>query len=178
MSRIGKLPVTLPAELKVEQQGNVLVVSGQKGELKEKIHPDMKVKIEDGSIVVERPSDSGQHKSLHGLTRSLIQNMVTGLTDGFSKKLEIIGVGYRAEKKGDALVLQLGFSHPIYFIAPEGITIDVPNNNNIEVKGIQKQLVGEVAAKIRSFRPPEPYKGKGIRYDGEHVKRKAGKAAA
>lgn len=178
MSRIGKLPVSFPAEIKIEQQGDMLVVSGQKGQLQEKIHPDMKVKIEDGTLSVERPSESGFHRSLHGLTRSLIQNMVTGLTEGFSKKLEIVGVGYRAEKKGNALVLQLGFSHPIYFLPPDGITIEVPGNTQIEVKGIQKQLVGEIAAKIRSFRPPEPYKGKGIRYEGEHVKRKAGKAAA
>ena len=138
----------------------------------------MKVIVEDNVIRVERPSENKFHKSLHGLTRSLIQNMVTGLTEGFSIKLEIVGVGYRAEIKGKNLVLLLGYSHPIYFAPPEGISIEVPVPNTVVIKGIDKHLVGQVAAKIRSFRPPEPYKGKGVRYEGEHVRRKAGKATA
>ncbi len=178
MSRVGKLPVAIPQGISVEKQGDVLVVSGQKGQLKQKIHPDMKLNIEADYVTVERPNNSGRQRSLHGLTRSLVQNMVVGLTEGFVRKLEIVGVGYRAEKKGNALVLQLGYSHPIYFVPPEGITFNVPVPTQIEVIGIEKQLVGQVAAKIRSFRPPEPYKGKGIRYEGEHVRRKAGKATA
>ena len=175
MSRVGKLPVAIPQGISVEKQDDVLVVSGQKGQLKQKIHPDMKLKIESDSVIVERPDDSGRQRSLHGLTRSLIQNMVIGLTEGFIRRLEIVGVGYRAEKRGNALVLQLGYSHPIYFVPPEGITFNVPVPTQIEVLGTEKQLVGQVAAKVRSFRPPEPYKGKGIRYEGEYVRRKAGK---
>jgi large subunit ribosomal protein L6 len=178
LSRVGKLPVSIPQGISVEKQGNVLVVSGQKGQLKQKIHSDMQLKIESGSVIVERTSDSGRQRSLHGLTRSLVQNMIIGLTEGYSRRLEIVGVGYRAEKKGNALALQLGFSHPIYFVPPEGVAINVPAATQIEVKGIDKHLVGQVAAKIRSFRPPEPYKGKGIRYEGEHVRKKAGKATA
>lgn len=176
MSRVGKMPISVPAGIKLEMKENLLVVSNDKGSLEEKIHPDMKLSIEEGTVKVERPSDNRFHKSLHGLTRSLIQNMVTGLTEGYTRKLEIVGVGYRAELKGKAVILQLGFSHPIYFIPPEGIEIEVPQPTSIVIKGINKQVVGQVAAKIRSFRPPEPYKGKGIRYDGEYVRRKAGKA--
>ena len=176
MSRIGKLPITIPAGLKVEQQGDKVVVKGEKGVLEERIHPEMKVIIEENTVRVERPSDGRFHRSLHGLTRSLIQNMVTGLTEGNVKTLEIIGVGYRAEVKGNAVVFQLGYSHPIYVVPPEGIEIEVPKPTSVVVKGIDKHLVGQVAAKIRSFRPPEPYKGKGVRYEGEHVIRKAGKA--
>ena len=178
MSRIGKMPITIPAEIQIERKDELLIVKGQKGELQEKIHPEITVEVKDGVITVKRPSDNKYHRSLHGLTRSLIQNMVTGLTTGNEKKLEIIGVGYRAEMKGKTLVLQLGYSHPIYFRPPENIEIETPAPNQIVIRGIDKQLVGQVAAKIRSFRPPEPYKGKGIRYEGEYVRRKAGKAAA
>jgi len=170
------MPVTIPAGITVEQKGDVVVVQGEKGVLEERIHPDMKVIIEGDVVRVERPSDDRFHRSLHGLTRSLIQNMVMGLKEGNMKKLEIIGVGYRAEIKGKAVVFQLGYSHPIYMVPPEGIEIEVPTPTSVVVKGIDKHLVGQIAAKIRSFRPPEPYKGKGVRYEGEHVRRKAGKA--
>jgi large subunit ribosomal protein L6 len=170
------MPIDIPAGVQIEQKDDLVIVKGQAGELKERTHPDMKVVIEGNVVRVERPSDNQFHRSLHGLTRSLIQNMVTGLQEGYEKRLEIIGVGYRAELKGRTLVCQLGFSHPIYFKPPEGITIELPTNTNIVVKGISKQLVGQVADKIRSFRPPEPYKGKGVRYEGEYVRRKAGKA--
>ena len=175
MSRVGKLPIRVPEGIHVEINGDFVVVKGTKGELKEKIHPDMKVVIKENEVRVERPSDNRFHRSLHGLSRSLIQNMVAGLTAGYQKRLEIVGVGYRAEIKGKALALQLGYSHPIYFIPPEGIFLEVPSQNIIIVKGIDKHLVGQVASKIRSFRPPEPYKGKGIRYDKEQVRKKAGK---
>lgn len=178
MSRIGKLPIPIPEGVSVEQKMDVVTVKSQKGELVQKIHPDMSIQISETEVIVERPDDDGFHRSLHGLTRSLIQNMVKGVTEGYEKRLEIMGVGYRAELKGNALVLLLGFSHPIYFKAPEGIVIEVPAPNTVVVKGIEKQLVGQVAAKIRSFRPPEPYKGKGVRYEGEYVRRKAGKATA
>jgi large subunit ribosomal protein L6 len=143
-----------------------------------KVHPDMKVIVESGSIRVERPADDRFHKALHGLTRSLIMNMIHGLKNGYEKKLEIVGVGFRAEIKSKTLTLQLGYSHPIHFIPPEGIVIETPNPNNIMVKGFDKQLVGQVATKIRSFRPPESYKGKGIRFVGEYVRKKAGKTTA
>ena len=176
MSRVGKLPIEIPEGITIEQKGDVVVVNGAKGQLQETVHPDMKIVVEEGSLKVERPSDNRLHRSLHGLTRSLIANMVIGLKEGFEKKLEIVGVGYRAELKNRTLVLLVGYSHPIYFVPPEEITIEVPASNTIVVKGIEKQLVGQVAAKIRSYRPPEPYKGKGIRYSDEHVRRKAGKA--
>jgi large subunit ribosomal protein L6 len=141
------------------------------------VHPDMIVKIESEQVLVERPSDEGKHRALHGLTRSLIANMVEGVTQGFSRTLEIVGVGYRAEKKGNALNLALGFSHPVLYNPPAGIDIDVPNQTTVVVQGADKQVVGQVAAEIRGFRPPEPYKGKGIRYQGEQIRRKAGKTA-
>jgi large subunit ribosomal protein L6 len=175
LSRVGKLPITIPDGIQVEKKGNLIIVKGEKGVLQEKIHPDIQVAIEGNTVKVERPSNNNFHRSLHGLSRSLIQNMVIGLTDGYEKRLEIVGVGYRIEQKGKALVLQLGYSHPIYFVPPEGIIIEIPAPTQIIVKGIDKQLVGQVAAKIRSFKPPEPYKGKGIRYIGEYVRRKAGK---
>jgi len=175
LSRVGKQPISIPQGVEVEQKGDVVIVKGQKGQLEENIHPDMKIVIKDGVLTVERPDDNRFNRALHGLTRSLIYNMVVGLTEGFQKALEIVGVGYRAELKGRSLVLLLGYSHPIYFVPPEDITIEVPAPTKIIVKGVSKQLVGQVAAKIRSFRPPEPYKGKGIRYEGEHVRRKAGK---
>ncbi len=176
MSRVGRLPVIIPEGIVVEIKDNRVVAKGEGGVLEERIHPDMRVVVERGTVRVERPSDGRFHRSLHGLTRTLIQNMIIGLTTGYKKKLEIVGVGYRVEQKGKALVFQLGFSHPIYFIPPEGVTVELPLPNSVVVKGISKQLVGQVAAKIRSFRPPEPYKGKGIRYEGEYVRRKAGKA--
>lgn len=177
MSRVGKLPINIPAGITVEKKGDSVIVKGDKGELSEKIHPEMNVIIEDGVVRVERPSENRFHRSLHGLTRSLIANMIDGLTEGFEKKLEIIGVGYRAEVKGKAVMFSLGYSHPIYFVPPEGITIEVPKPTEVSIKGIDKHLVGQIAAKLRSFRPPEPYKGKGVRYVDEYVRRKAGKAA-
>lgn len=178
MSRIGRLPVQIPQGVTVEFKDSILFMRGPKGELAQPIHPDMRVLVESGMIRVERPSDDKYHKALHGLTRSLIQNMVRGVTVGFEKRLEIIGVGYRAEVKSKTLVLQLGYSHPIYFIPPKGISIETPTPTNIVVRGADKQLVGQVAAKIRLFRPPEPYKGKGIRLEGEYVRKKAGKTTA
>lgn len=178
MSRVGKMPIFIPQGISVEKKGNLISVKSQKGKLEQAIHPDIKVHIKENEISVERSSDNGFHRSLHGLTRTLIQNMVTGLAEGYEKKLEIVGVGYRAEMKGKALALLLGFSHPIYFKPPEGIIIEVPAPNSVVVRGVDKQLVGQVAAKLRSFRPPEPYKGKGVRYEGEHVRKKAGKTAA
>ena len=175
MSRVGKLPITIPEGIEVIKEADTVLVKGKTGELKEKIHPDMKIIMEEKEIRVERPSDNRQHRALHGLTRTLIQNMIIGIKDGYEKKLEIVGVGYRAELKNKALIMNLGFSHPIYMIPPEGITIEVPAPNQVIVKGIDKQLVGQVAAKIRSFRPPEPYKGKGVKYENEYVRRKAGK---
>lgn len=177
MSRVGKMPISIPQGVEVKKEGNTVIVKGQNGVLKERVHPDMSVVIGENSVSVERSSDNRFHRSLHGLTRTLIQNMILGLTQGFEKRLEIIGVGYRAELKGHMLVFQLGYSHPIYFDPPEEITVEIPSPNSVVVKGINKQVVGQVAAKIRSFRPPEPYKGKGIRYEGEYVRRKAGKAA-
>mgnify|MGYP000328602726 CR=1 FL=1 len=170
------MPILIPAGLEVIREGDKMMVKGPKGVLEEKIHPDMKTTIEEGVIRVERPSDNRFHRSLHGLTRTLIQNMIVGLTDGFQKQLEIVGVGYRAELKGNVVAFYLGYSHPIYLVPPEGISIEVPAPTQVVVRGIQKALVGQVAAKIRSFRPPEPYKGKGIRYQNEYVRRKAGKA--
>jgi large subunit ribosomal protein L6 len=178
LSRIGKLPVAIPEGIQVEQQGADLLVKGPKGELRHSVHPDMKVVIESGMVRVERPTNNRYHKALHGLTRSLIQNMVYGLKNGYEKKLVIVGVGFRAEVKSKTLILQIGFSHPIYFIPPDGITIETPVPTNITVKGYDKHLVGQVATKIRSFRPPESYKGKGIRFEGEYVRKKAGKTTA
>ena len=171
------MPILIPDGIQVEKKDDTVIVKGEKGTLEERIHPDMKVVIEEKQVKVERPSDQRFHRSLHGLSRSLIQNMILGLTEGFEKRLQIIGVGYRAELKGKILLLQLGYSHPIYFVPPEDITIEIPAQDRIVIKGINKQVVGQVAAKIRSFRPPEPYKGKGVRYEGEYVRRKAGKTA-
>lgn len=177
MSRIGKQPVALPKGVEVAVDGANVRVKGPKGELSFDVHPDMAVAVEDGEIKVTRPSDQAKHKALHGLTRSLVSNMVEGVTSGFTRTLEIVGVGYRAEKKGNALGLSLGFSHPVQFDPPAGISIEVPNPTTVVVQGADKQMVGQVAAVIRGFRPPEPYKGKGIRYQGEQVRRKAGKTA-
>ncbi|GMR13255.1 MAG: 50S ribosomal protein L6 [Gemmatimonadota bacterium] len=178
MSRIGKQPVDVPQGVEVKLDGQRLTVKGPKGQLELDHHEDMTVKIDDGVITVARPSDVPEHRALHGLTRSLIANMVEGVTDGFKKGLEIHGVGYKAEKKGNGIRLTLGFSHTIDFEAPKGVSIELPAPTQIVVEGTDKQAVGQAAAEIRSFRPPEPYKGKGIRYVGEHVRRKAGKTAA
>lgn len=178
MSRIGKLPITIPQGVNVEVNKNVVTVKGQKGTLKKEFHKDMIIKVENGVIYVNRPSDSKLHKSLHGLTRTLINNMVEGVTKGFEKVLEINGVGYRAQKQGNKLVLTLGYSHPVEMVEPEGITVEVPAPNKIIVKGCDKQAVGQFAAQIRAKRPPEVYKGKGIKYDYEVIRRKEGKAGA
>jgi large subunit ribosomal protein L6 len=177
MSRIGKQPIEVPDGVEVTLDGSRLSVSGPRGSLHQDVHPRMKVTVEDGTVRVERSSDERLDKSLHGLTRSLIANMVAGVTQGFEKRLEIHGVGYRAALQGNDLEVQVGFSHPVRFPAPEGIEFEVPAANRIVVRGIDKQLVGEVAATIRKVRKPEPYKGKGIRYEGEYVRKKAGKAA-
>lgn len=177
MSRIGKQPVAVPKGVDVALDGQMLRVKGSKGELTLDVHAEMGVEIDDGEIRVTRPSDAGRHKALHGLTRSLVANMVEGVTEGFSRTLEIVGVGYKAEVKGKSLVMALGFSHPVNFDPPEGVTIETPNQTTVVVKGADKQAVGQVAAVIRGFRPPEPYKGKGVRYQGEQIRRKAGKTA-
>lgn len=178
MSRVGKLPVVIPAGVDVKINGREVTVKGPKGTLTQVFHPDMTIEKEDNSIVVKRPSDLKKHKALHGLTRSLINNMIVGVTQGFEKKLEINGVGYRAQKQGKKLSLTLGYSHPVEIEEPAGITIEVPAQNQIIVKGIDKQLVGQIAAVIRSKRPPEPYKGKGIKYVDEVIIRKEGKTGA
>ena len=177
MSRIGKMPVVLPKGVEVKQANGTLSVKGPKGSLQLSAHPDMNVVIDGGEVRVERPSDEKQHRALHGLTRSLITNMVIGVTDGFAKTLEIVGVGYRAGLKGKGLTLSLGFSHTIEYTPDDGVSLECPNQTTIVVSGIDKQKVGQAAADIRAFRPPEPYKGKGIRYKGEYVRRKAGKTA-
>jgi len=176
MSRIGKAPIEIPSGVDITlNDDNTVVVKGKNGVLTKSFHKDMIIKVEDGKVVVERPSDLKKHKSLHGLTRTLINNMVVGVTEGFQKALEIHGVGYRAQKQGKKLVLSLGYSNPVEMEEPGGITVEVPAPNQIIVKGIDKQAVGEFAAKIRSKRPPEVYKGKGVRYANEVVRRKEGK---
>jgi len=177
MSRIGKQPVEIPSGVTVDVSGENVSVKGPNGTLSQTVDADMRVTVADGEVRVERPSDEREHRALHGLTRSLIANMVEGVTKGFEKRLEIQGVGYRAALKGKDIELQVGFSHPVDFPAPAGIEFEVPAPTKITVKGIDKQLVGETAARIRRIRKPEPYKGKGIRYEGEYVRKKAGKAA-
>jgi large subunit ribosomal protein L6 len=177
MSRVGKRPIPIPDGVKIEIKNNQIKVTGPKGELSQSFHPSMLVEADQNTLVVRPPSDNKFHRSLHGLTRSLIANMVGGVTSEYQKWLEIQGIGYKAELKGKKLQLSLGLSHPIVFSPPEGIKIELDGSNKIRVSGIDKQLVGSVAAKIRSFRPPEPYKGKGIRYEGEMVRKKAGKTA-
>ena len=175
MSRIGVKPITVPAGVEVTiAEGNLVTVKGPKGTLTKKFDAAISIKQEENTITVERPTNNKQHRSLHGLTRTLIDNMVIGVTNGFEKKLELVGVGYRAQKQGKKLVMNLGFSHPVEMEDPEGLTVEVPNQTEL-VKGIDKQLVGNYAAKIRDWRKPEPYKGKGIRYAGEVVRRKEGK---
>jgi large subunit ribosomal protein L6 len=177
LSRVGKNPILVPSGVKVEIDNNEVTVSGPKGELKREVHPSLKVETSENRIFVSRSSNSKFHKSLHGLSRALIANMVEGVIHGYKKALEIQGIGYKAELIGKKLNLSLGFSHPILFSPPEGIKIDLQSPSKIMVSGMDKELVGLVAAKIRSFRPPEPYKGKGIRYEGEVVRKKAGKTA-
>ena len=177
MSRIGKQPIPVPAGVDVTIDGSNVLVKGPKGTLEQSFDPDMHITLEDGSVYVRRPTDERRHRSLHGLTRTLVSNMVVGVSEGFRKDMEIVGVGYRAVLKGTDLDLSLGLSHPMIVKAPEGITFEVPAPNRISVIGINKQQVGQIAAEIRKIRPPEPYKGKGIRYAGEHVRRKVGKAA-
>jgi large subunit ribosomal protein L6 len=177
VSRIGRKPIPVPDGVTVTIEPEAVHVTGPKGALTERISRDITVAQEDGALVVSRPTDRGEHRALHGLTRSLVANMVEGVTDGFAKALEIQGVGYRATLKGKDLELALGYSHPVPVKAPEGIEFEVPQPTRVIVKGISKQLVGEVAAYVRKQRPPEPYKGKGIRYEGEHVARKVGKRA-
>ena len=179
MSRIGRLPIDIPAGVEVKiEEGNKVTVKGPKGTLEKCLPVEMDIKVENNQVVVTRPNDLKKMKSLHGLTRSLIANMITGVSEGYEKKLEINGVGYRAAKQGNKLALTLGFSHPVEMEAPAGITIEVPAPNKIVVSGADKEVVGAVAADIRKWRKPEPYKGKGIRYEGEVVRRKAGKAGA
>ena len=177
MSRIGRKPIPVPDAVTVEVAPGSVAVKGPKGELSQTLSTDMKVEQAEGTVTVERPTDRGEHRALHGLTRSLIANMVEGVTDGFEKRLEIQGVGYRAQLKGKGLEMALGFSHPVSIEPPDGIEFEVPQPTEIIVRGIDKQLVGQVAADIRKRRPPEPYKGKGIRYRDEHVARKVGKRA-
>jgi large subunit ribosomal protein L6 len=176
VSRIGRLPIPLPDGVEVTREGRLLRVNGPKGTLEREIHPEMTVEQADGELRVTRPSDEPRHRALHGLTRTLVNNMVVGVTTGFSKALEISGVGYRAQLQGDKLVLALGYSHPVEVTPPEGISFQVETPTKLSVSGADKELVGQTAAFIRARRKPEPYKGKGIRYAGEHIQRKAGKA--
>ena len=176
MSRIGRLPIPVPSAVDVTIDGRQVTVKGPKGTLSRALHPDMSVRQEDGTIVVTRPTEQKTHKQLHGLTRTLVNNMVVGVTDGYRKGLEITGVGYRAVKVGEKLQLSLGYSHQIEIDPPSGISFDVENPTRLAVVGIDKELVGQIAAKVRSTRKPEPYKGKGVRYAGEVIRRKAGKA--
>lgn len=176
MSRIGKKPIPVPQGVDIQIDGNLIKVKGPNGQLEREVHRDMIIKLEEGNLVVERPSDAKPHRSLHGLTRTLLSNMVEGVTKGFQRNLELVGVGYRAAKQGNKLVLIVGYSHPVEIEPPAGIDIEVPAPTKIAVKGSDKQAVGQLAANIRAVREPEPYKGKGIKYEGEVIRRKAGKA--
>jgi large subunit ribosomal protein L6 len=176
MSRIGRLPIAVPSGVDVTIEGRKVTVKGPKGSLSRELHPDMSISREDDTLVVTRPTEQKTHKQLHGLTRTLVNNMVIGVTDGYRKGLEITGVGYRAVKQGEKLVLSLGYSHQIEIEPPNGIVFELENPTRLAVVGIDKELVGEIAAKVRSTRKPEPYKGKGVRYAGEQIRRKAGKA--
>lgn len=176
MSRIGKLPVQVPGGVKAELNGQRLKVTGPKGSLERTFHPDVNIALEDGHLTVTRPSNDPAHRALHGLTRALIQNMIIGVTTGYSKTLQIVGVGYRAAMQGKTLQLSVGYSHPVLVEPPAGITFSVDGTQTIKVEGIDKELVGQVAADVRRWRQPEPYKGKGIKYENEHIRRKEGKA--
>ena len=176
MSRIGKMPVPVPSGVSVDIDGQSVKVKGPKGELNRQFHERVTVSLDEGEAVVNRMDDTRESRALHGLSRALLANMVQGVSDGFKKELEVVGVGYRAQLKGRDIEMQLGFSHPVNFSAPDGITFEVPEPTKIVISGIDKELVGQVAANIRKIRPPEPYKGKGVRYSGEHIRRKAGKA--
>jgi large subunit ribosomal protein L6 len=178
MSRIGRKPVALPKGVTLQVEGNSVAVKGPRGELRRTLHPEMELAMADGQFTVTRPSDEKRYKALHGLTRTLVQNMVDGVSKGFSKSLEIQGVGYKAEARPYGVNLIVGYSHPVKYEAPKGIKITVDNNTMVKIEGADKELVGQVAAELRSVRPPEPYKGKGIRYVGEQVRRKAGKTGA
>ncbi|MFZ3172960.1 MAG: 50S ribosomal protein L6 [Carboxydocellales bacterium] len=175
MSRIGRMPIVVPAGVEVKIDGQLVAVKGPKGQLSRELHKDMIIRMENGSVIVERPSDNKLHRSLHGLTRTLVNNMIVGVTKGFERGLEMVGVGYRASKQGNKLVLAIGFSHPVEIEPLEGLEIEVPVPTKILVKGIDKEKVGALAANIRAVREPEPYKGKGIKYEGEFVRRKVGK---
>ncbi len=176
MSRIGKLPITVPNGVTVTLDGNRVTVKGPKGELERRLHPEMALAMENNEITVSRPSDEQHHRALHGLTRTLVANMVEGVTKGFQKNLEIVGVGYKAENRPYGLQLALGYSHPVEYRAPKGIKLTAPQPTAVVIEGADKEVVGQVAAELRSLRPPEPYKGKGIKYQGEQIRRKAGKA--
>ena len=176
MSRIGKQPIAIPAGVEVKVDGNTVTVKGPKGSLTNTFHKDITIEVNEGVINVTRPSDVAEHRSLHGLTRTLVNNMVVGVSQGFSKELDVLGVGYRVAKQGKDLVMNLGYSHQVFVSEEDGITIDVPNPNKIIISGCDKQRVGQFAAEVREKRPPEPYKGKGIRYTGEYVRHKEGKA--
>ena len=178
MSRIGRKPISLPAGVEINIENNIITVKGPKGTLSQSIPEDIAIDREENELLVKRPSDAKRHRAMHGLTRALVANMVTGVTTGFEKKLEMVGVGYRAQMQGSKLVISIGFSHPVEVEAPEGIEFEVPAVTKITVKGIDKQLVGNTAAHIRAIRKPEPYKGKGLRYENEVVRRKAGKTGA
>jgi len=176
MSRIGRMPITVPQDVAANIKGDEVTITGPKGELRRRFNPDMSITLNNDSLIVSRPSDSRVHRSLHGLTRSLLANMVEGVTNGFEKSLEIVGVGYRAEKAGDKLLLRVGYSHSVEVLPLPGVSLAIEGTNRIKVTGIDKEVVGEMAAEIRAIRPPDAYKGKGIRYAGELVKLKAGKA--
>jgi large subunit ribosomal protein L6 len=177
MSRIGKQPIEIPSGVEVDAANEVVTVKGPRGQLVQRVHPEMRIRQEDGAVRVERPNDEGFYRGLHGLTRTLIANMVEGVTKGFEKRLAIVGVGYRAQLRGKDLELAVGYSHPVPVRCPEGIEFEVPTPTSIVIRGNDKQAVGEIAARIRKVRKPEPYKGKGIRYEDEYVRKKAGKAA-
>ena len=176
MSRIGKQPIAIPSAVQVQIEGNAVTIKGPRGELRREVHPDVGLHLDGGQLIVTRSSDLPQQRALHGLTRALLANMVLGVENGFSKTLELQGVGYRAQQMGQNIQVAVGYSHPVEVKPPAGIKLEVEGNNKIHVQGIDKELVGQIAAEIRQIRPPEPYKGKGIRYEGEHVRRKAGKA--
>lgn len=175
MSRVGKQPIPIPQGVEVDIQGNLVTVKGPKGQLSRELHPEMTIQKEDNQVTIARPTDQPRHRALHGLTRSLVANMVNGVAKGYEKGLELVGVGYRATKQGQKLVLSVGYSHPVEIEPEAGIELEVPAPNKVIVKGIDKERVGAVAANIRAIRPPEPYKGKGIKYEGEVIRRKAGK---